>query len=453
VKARQLNRTPGSSRHACLLVGVLVAALLSASAAISVASTQSESLDRSFGEDGVSLTRPSGIVGGEAALALTRDRRGRLVIAGTTESEKMLVRRFHRNGAPDLSFSRNGKVETSLGGTTGQAVTMASGGDILVAGGTDGGLALVRYRSDGSPVRSFGHNGHIVVPGSLEGASALTVDIGRGGRIFSGGYKIDLAHDWTAMVIGYRPDGSLDPGFGRQGIVEFQAPHRLSAAISGIEVLPDGKILAGGDLGGSLLLARLLPNGRLDRGFGGGDGIVLVDADGARNCTCTFANSLTLTPDGKPLLAGVTSGSRRETSLLVRFTPDGRLDPRFGRHGVVRTLRGSRLVFNDATVQRDGRITAAGFFNSRRTGEGHLAVLRYLPNGKLDHSFATGGFFHRHLGRESVASAAITQPDGRVVVAGRAAFGPLAFDVKDHENSPLSITEFPHPLRPPPVAL
>jgi uncharacterized delta-60 repeat protein len=389
------------------------------------AAVPTTALDRSFGEGGIALTHPSGNVNGEAALGLARDRQGRLLVTGTTEAEKLLVRRFHRNGVPDLSFDRNGKVETSLGGTTGQAVTMASGGDILVAGGTDAGLALVRYRSDGSRVRSFGHDGHVVVPGGIEGASALALDTGRGGRIFSGGYKIDLAHDWTAMVIGYRPDGSLDPSFGHQGIVEFQAPHRLSAAVSGIEVLPDGKILAGGDLGGSLLLARLLPNGKLDRGFGGGDGIVLVDADGARNCTCTFANSLTLTPDGKPLLAGVTSGSRRETSLLVRFTPDGRLDLRFGRHGVVRTLRGSRLVFDDATVQADGRITAVGFFNSRRSGEGHLAVLRYLPNGKLDHSFATGGFFHRHLGRESVASAAITQPDGRVVVAGRAAFGPL----------------------------
>ncbi len=425
---RQLNRAVRQSRHVRLLVGALVAALLSASAAISVASSPSESLDRTFGENGVSLTRPSGIVGGEAALALTRDHRGRLVVAGSTESEKMLVRRFHRNGAPDLSFSRNGKVETSLGETTGRAVKMVSGGDILVAGGTTGGLALARYRSDGSRVQSFGHNGHVVVPGGIEGASALAMDTDRAGRIFSGGYKIDLKHNWTAMVLKYRPDGSLDPGFGHQGIVEFRAPHRLSAAISGIEVLPDGKILAGGDLGGSLLLARLLPNGRPDRGFGGGDGIVLVDADGARNCTCTFANSLTLTPDGEPLLAGVTSGSRRETSLLVRFTPDGRLDSRFGRHGVVRTLRGSRLVFNDATVAADGRITAAGFFNSRSTGNGDMAVLRYLPNGKLDHSFADGGFFHRHLGRESVASAAITQPDGQVVVAGRAAFGPLAFE-------------------------
>lgn len=424
---RKRNRTVGVPRHAFLLTGVLLALLLlPASAAFSVASSGGESLDRSFGENGVALIRPTEGRHGEAALALTLDRRGRLVIAGTTESEKMLVRRFHRNGAPDLSFDRNGKVETSLGTTTGEAVMTASGGDILVAGGTDAGLALVRYRSDGGRARSFGHNGHVVVPGGIEGASALAMDTDRNGRIFSGGYKIDLKHNWTAMVLKYLPDGSLDSGFGHGGIVEFRAQHRQPAAISGIEVLSDGKILASGDLGGNLLLARLLPSGRLDRGFGGGDGVVLVDADGARNCACSFASSLVLTADGEPVLAGFTEGSRRETSLLVRFTRDGRLDSRFGRHGIVRTRRGSRLVFYDATLQVNGRITAVGYFNSSRTGEGHVAGLRFLPDGKLDHSFANGGFFHRHLGRESVAYAAVTQPDGRVVVAGRAAFGSLA---------------------------
>lgn len=340
----------------------------------------------------------------------------------------MLVRRFHRNGAPDFSFDRNGKVETSLGGTTGQAVTMARGGGILVAGGTEAGLALVRYRRDGSRLRSFGHNGHVVVPGGIEGASALAMDTGRRGQIFSGGYKIDDSRNWTAMVVGYLPNGSLDPDFGHGGIVEFPARQRLPAAISGIEVLAGEKILVGGDLGGRLLLARLLPDGKPDRSFGGGDGIVLVDADGARNCACSFANSLTLTPDGRPLLAGVTVGPGPETSLLARFMPNGKLDLSFGGHGVVRTRRGSRLVFNDAVTQANGRIAAVGFFNLRQTGEAQVAVLRYLPNGKLDRSFAAGGFFHRHLGRESVASAVINQTDGRVAVAGRARLEPLAFE-------------------------
>lgn len=406
------------------MVGVAVGALLFVSMATGVTIARSTGLDRSFGKEGISLISPSG-VNGEAALALTQDRRGRLVIAGTTESEKMLVRRFHRNGSPDLSFSRNGKVETGLGGTTGRDVMAVSGGGILVAGGTETGLALVGYRSDGSPLRSFGHNGHVVIPGGIEGASALAADVDRRGRIYSGGYKIDKSRNWTAMVLGYRPRGFLDPDFGKGGILEFPARRRHPTAISGIEALAGGKILVGGDFEGRLLLARLLPDGRPDASFGGGDGTVLVDADGGRHCTCSFASSLTLTPGGKPLLAGSTTGPGPQTSLLARFMPNGKLDPSFGRRGIVRTRRGSRLVFNDVVTQANGRIAAVGFFNTRQTGEAQVAVLQYLSNGRLDRSFAADGFFHLHLGRESTASAAISQSDGHVVVAGRAGFGSL----------------------------
>jgi hypothetical protein len=99
----------------------------------------------------------------------------------------------------------------------------------------------------------------------------------------------------------------------------------------------------------------------------------------------------------------------------------------------VRTIRGSGLIFNGLTLKRDGRITAVGYFGMPSTGQRQLAVLRYQSDGRLDRSFAHRGFFTRHFGRESIASAAITQPNGRVVVAGRAVFG---------ETDP----EFPEPL-------
>jgi uncharacterized delta-60 repeat protein len=421
--ARQLNKRARSGRHPISTIAAVAGALLLALAPGAAAA--GGPLDPNFGEDGIVLAPLGGNSAGEGALGLTEDGRGRLIAAGTTDSENILVRRFHPNGSPDRSFDGNGVVETSLSETEAQAVTTVRGGGILVAGGTETGLALVRYRGNGSRASSFGHDGHVVTPGGIEGASALAVDTGPGGRIVSGGYKIDLSGRWTAMVIGYRSDGSLDPGFGHGGMVEFRAPKGLTAAISGVEVLPSGEILAGGDFDGRLLLVKLLPSGRPDPRFGRGDGIVWIDVDGGPHCACSFANSLTLAPGGRPLLAGVTLGPGSEAALLARFMPDGRLDRSFGRRGVVHSRRGSRLVFNDATTQADGRITAAGFYNLRSSGEAQIAVLRYLPSGRIDAGFAQGGFFHRHFGRESIGSAAITQPDGRVVVAGRASFGSL----------------------------
>jgi uncharacterized delta-60 repeat protein len=355
---------------------------------------------------------------GEEALALSADRRGRLIAAGETEGESILVRRYLHDGSADPSFGDTGRVETNLETeSAAYAIDVLRSGDVLVAGGTEEELVLVRYRNDGSRARSFGHNGHVVTFGALGSASFLASGIQANGRILGAGYKSSPGGDWTALVAGYKPNGSIDPSFAGDGFAELHNSQRIEVAFIGLEVLPDGKVLLGGNAGRRLILSRLLPNGELDPSFGDGDGIVEVIGD--QRCACAYANALTITSGGKPLFAGVDG----ESSLLARFHPNGALDRSFGQGGFVRTRRGTRLAFNDATTQRDGRITATGFYNQRRSGQAQVAALRYLPNGKLDRSFGHGGFFQYHLGRESVGYAAITQPDGRVVIAGRASFG------------------------------
>lgn len=358
-----------------------------------------------------------GSVAGEAALALTADERGRLITAGQTWGESIYVRRYLPNGRPDQSFGDDGLVETNAGGAAAYAVDALSGGDILAAGGVETDLVLARYREDGGRARWFGHNGQITILGALGSAGLLASGVQPSGRILGAGYKSSPGGDWTGLVAGYKPNGSIDRSFASDGFAELHTSRHTEVVFSGLQVLPSGKILLGGDIGGWLLLSRLLPNGEPDPSFGGGDGIVNVAAD--CHCACSYASALTIAPDGKPLLAGTVG----ESALLARFTPNGRLDHSFGHHGIVRTLRGTRLVFNDATTQRNGRITATGFYNQRRSGEAQVAVLRYLPNGKLDRSFSRGGFFQHHFGRESIGYAVITQPDDRIVVAGRASFG------------------------------
>lgn len=379
-------------------------------------------LDPSFGDGGVSLVKPPRGYTGETALALTADRSGRLIAAGTTENEGILVRRYLGNGSPDPSFGADGRVETSLESeVAANAVTVLRGGDVLVAGGTETGLALARYRSDGTLSPSFGRNGHVVTPGGSKGAAALALAVQPNGRILGGGYKIGPGGNWTGLVLGYRQDGSIDRRFAGDGRAELHSSRGTEVAISGVETLPGGKVLVGGEIGGWLVLGRLRADGEPDRSFGGGDGIVLVDADGSRRCACSFANALTIAPGGRPVLAGFANGPGGGTALLVRFTADGRLDRGFGRRGIVRTRHGSRLVFNGLAVAPDGRLTATGFYRPRHGGV-RVAVLRYLPDGRLDKDFAHGGFFSRGLGLESIGSAAIADADGRVVVAGRAVF-------------------------------
>lgn len=381
-------------------------------------------LDPTFGEGGVSLVKPPRGYTGEAAYALTTDRRGRIVVAGETESEAILVRRYLHSGSPDPSFGLEGRVETEMGTeVAARAVVTLPGGDVLAAGGTETGLALVRYHEDGTLAKWFGKNGHVIVPGGTNGASALTLGIQPRGRILSGGYKIDLPGDWTGLVVGSKPNGMIDHGFAGDGFAELHSSPVTKVRISGLKVLGDGKVLVGGDVGGRLFLGRLRANGTPDPSFGGGDGIVLHDADGAPRCPCSFARAMTVDREGRPILAGVATGIHGRFALLARFRPDGRLDRSFGHHGVVRTHRGSEIELKGLTVGTNGRITVTGFYEPKGPGVPQVAVLRYLSNGKLDQGFAHHGFFHRRIGLESVGWAAITQPDGRVVVDGRATIG------------------------------
>jgi uncharacterized delta-60 repeat protein len=419
-----MNRCRRRRRGALLRTAAVLAAVAVLPGA---ANASTGVLDPSFGHGGISLVKPPPGYSGEQALALTADGRGRLIAAGSTENEGILLRRYLSDGSPDPSFGTNGRVETGLESeVVAYAVTVLRGGDILVAGGTETGLALVRYRSDGSQAQSFGRKGHVITPGGNEGAAALSLAVQPGGRILSGGYKIDLSGDWTGLVIGYRQNGSIDTRFAGDGRAELHTGPRTEVAISGVEILPSGKILVGGDIDGRLMLGRLLADGEPDRSFGGGDGLVLVDPDGDPRCACFFANAMTTAPGGRPVLAGVAIGPKGESSLLARFTPDGRLDRDFGRRGVVRTRRGSQLVLNDVTTQADGRITVTGSYDPTRHGS-QVAVLRYLANGKLDRSFAHGGFFHRHIGLGSIGWSAITRPDDRIVVAGNAFFPAQKF--------------------------
>lgn len=113
--------------------------------------------------------------------------------------------------------------------------------------------------------------------------------------------------------------------------------------------------------------------------------------------------------------------------MLIRYQPNGRLDRSFGHNGIARTALGSRLAGKDIVLQRNGRLVLAGTYNVPKTGEARVAVLRYLPDGSLDRSFARRGFFIRDFGVEGVAYAALTQRDGRVVVGGRANPEPSPF--------------------------
>jgi uncharacterized delta-60 repeat protein len=110
-----------------------------------------------------------------------------------------------------------------------------------------------------------------------------------------------------------------------------------------------------------------------------------------------------------------------ESVVLVRYTPDGHVDPTFGSNGHVTTRVGACSPGSALAVQPADRkiVVAAYSYVTGCNGDSFMTVLRYTKNGALDTSFGGGDGIVRLKvnGQRSGANALIL--DGtRIVVAG-----------------------------------
>jgi uncharacterized delta-60 repeat protein len=118
---------------------------------------------------------------------------------------------------------------------------------------------------------------------------------------------------------------------------------------------------------------------------------------------------------------GATEERAGEHFALVRYRSDGRLDRTFGMGGIVRTEIGGSSMASDAVVQPNGRIVVVGCAGEQAADCGKdLAIVLYLPDGLLDSSFGERGVVRTGVGlrAEAVAQAVALQGDGKIVVAG-----------------------------------
>jgi uncharacterized delta-60 repeat protein len=206
----------------------------------------------------------------------------------------------------------------------------------------------------------------------------------------------------------------------------------VGAFARAVTIEPDGKLLASGMASvGSLVSVRIHPalarygaDGRLDPGFGDGGRIVATEWFGSNYAAPALARQ----PDGKVIVAGDAVAADSIVFRLARYLPDGRIDATFGDGGITTTIvtfgldpptkpgfvEGGAFAL---ALQRDGRLVAAGAAPAIH-GAAVFALVRYLPDGNLDHTFGTGGTVTTDFGAGSVAFAVALQPDGKIVAAG-----------------------------------
>lgn len=347
--------------------------------------------------------------------------------------------RLDRAGAPDPAFGDGGFTAPfadpvnppvsqgpNISGPEAEAVAVQSDEKILVAGALawrayvkeDGYTLeilrplLVRYLPDGALDPSFGSGGWIT-PGEGGGGVIHDLAVAPDGRILAA-VGSDVRRNASAGAPGiyaFSGDGSLDPSFGRDGRALARRDGSAVADPRSIVLLPDGDILVTAYRNSRPVLARLLPDGRLDRSFGG-DGFVRPDVPDPR---CCARLPLAIGPEDRPTFAFAT-GDRRQRVSVARVRPEGRADRSFGGDGLV-TLPAR---FEDAfglAVGGDGSVFVAGDARHRdkESSSFAYAVAHLDGGGGPDLSFGHRGIQILVRGIAGIAGAALTLPDGILV--------------------------------------
>jgi uncharacterized delta-60 repeat protein len=399
---------------------------------LTTASTPKTPLDTKFGLMGVVRADfPSGnaIVYGSAVQA-----DGRVIaggVSGLKDAYNFALARYDSSGVLDKRFGVDGLVEESpvRGGylfdldaqADGKVVAVGYGLDV-VAPGSAGDVAIVRFSRTGTLDPSFGNRG--VSSANLSDYDlAQQVKVQPDGKILVCGYS-NINGAWTIFLGRLLPDGRGDPSFGSGGLVTTQLG-TLGLAHS-MALQPDGKIVLVGQDGSlgnrdtSVAVLRYLPNGQLDTGFGRDGRIVTPigsDADAAY--------SVAIQTDGRVLVAGSSSDGTRNRFLLLRYDQDGRPDLGFGSGSPVLIDFGVDSGISSIGVRKDGKIVAVGYAGVQ--GYYNIALARYLSNGAPDPSFGVDGRWIQVIGGGyATASSLELLPDDSVIVVGSSGLGTLS---------------------------
>jgi uncharacterized delta-60 repeat protein len=322
-------------------------------------------------------------------------------------------------GALDATFGTGGKTHLERFGGDRSAMAVQPDGKIVMVGGTFTDFILARFNADGTVDSTFDGDGRVttnIVSGQQQ--EALAVVVQPDGRIVVAGYSGPPGGGPARMALArYLPDGSLDGGFGSQGKVVSDVAGEAYAML----IQPDGKLLVAGRSprdevadSSDFVVARFDGNGTLDTSFGAG-GMRITDIGGATNT----ARNIVQQSNGAIVVSGQSFDSTVDHTDIVRYDANGNLDDTFGTGGVL-ALAGT-LVGQGLAVSPEDKLLLVGstVVTGTPTTASQFLVRRLNANGSTDGTFGQSGSVVTDLsGRGDSALAVALQPDGKIVVAG-----------------------------------
>jgi len=138
-------------------------------------------------------------------------------------------------------------------------------------------------------------------------------------------------------------------------------------------------------------------------------GVTAVSAGGSPASSAPSVGTAAATVRTAPAAVGRSAGAILVNAHAAAASTPGSLDPTFGNGGKVLTDLGVGAgVPSDAVLQPNGDIVISGGFG----------VARYLPTGKLDTTFGSGGLASTGFAGGESGTGVALQPDGKIIWVG-----------------------------------
>ena len=348
------------------------------------------SLDTTFGRDGklqMNFIPKTNLVSG--ILALQKD--GKILFGGNVREyirdsmiqEKMVLSRFRQDGQPDSDLGSDGQlILPQLDEYNSISSLILDEDENIIIVGTSGEISgkrkllLMRLKNNGISDDSFGNDGKAMISAipyvSFLGSAGC---LDKENNIIVGGYaKKEETAKHEFFVARFKPDGKFHGDFGSSGFmtIPFKDDQvRVHARANAVAVQDDGKILISGltkataDHSEKFAIARVLPNGQLDKSFNYTGQKIIKSKN--KKSVGNISNAMLIQPDGKIILAGQSTDPVKNINHLsfIRLREDGQLDESFGNNDgkVFLDDIGGYSTANAISLQKNGLLVAAGLIS------------------------------------------------------------------------------------------
>ncbi|MBL7809528.1 MAG: T9SS type A sorting domain-containing protein [Saprospiraceae bacterium] len=340
---------------------------------------------------------------------------------------------FTQSSFLDSTFANNGNalISLNINGNYCQLnhAALQSDGKIIAVGetaivGVGSRAVAVRLLANGMPDITFGDNGEWVSADAFF-LFANEVLVQPDDKILITGWGAGIG-----KVARLNPDGTYDSSFGTNGTASFNIWGGGANIMIDMELQSDGKLLVSGYKAPESAVVRLNTNGTLDNTFGTAGKVIVKPSLFGTGANYVYGLKIGLTSDQSVVVSGVYSHPTKPApGFVIKYNVNGQIDPSFGENGIAEFYRLEQQI-SDLFVLPNDEILVLCDLRDPVDNYPRVSLVKWLPNGKIDSSFANQGYGHLTVGQNGAYNHnGYLQPDGKVVVLGLWAF-PTSPDSK-----------------------